>query len=353
MPGPDGGDTNTAPVPATTAAKPQAFHDQEIYGWSTRCHTSFPPTTPVAVCRQDADTPSGTQYRDEELMNVTQVLSPASTTPHSVTRWPVCNPVSEGGKFKAIPSFSSTIHELLFRVEKDSSVFWVGAAVPFGTIDFTKAQVFFHPTVIQQGVVRAADADYPEFKNGWPNTMQRYTEMEGCQLAGGRLTTLLVPFTPMGALSSPSQNMFSSDPIGTINAIMAAVKDAVAPFAPVLTNIASIGVTSFSSGITAMRLFINHLSPTGLVREVTDLDSPYIVAEPKALTSSPGAVSRCYTQHPLPSPPLGWITLPAAGFLSIPNYPANPGDPDPLGSHAHACIGFMMYYSAILTSVIV
>lgn len=34
-PGRDGGDdTNTAPVPATTAAKPQTFHDQRIYGWS-------------------------------------------------------------------------------------------------------------------------------------------------------------------------------------------------------------------------------------------------------------------------------------------------------------------------------
>jgi hypothetical protein len=30
---------------------------------------------------------------------------------------------------------------------KDGAVFWVGAAVPFGTTDFTKIQVFFHPTV--------------------------------------------------------------------------------------------------------------------------------------------------------------------------------------------------------------
>jgi hypothetical protein len=282
---------------------------------------------------------------------VTQVLGSASTTPHSVT-WPVCNPVSEGGKYNEIP-LSTNIHELLFRVEKDSTVFWVGAAVPFGTVDFTKAQIFFHPTVVQAGVVRAADVDYPEFKNGWPNVMQRYTEMEGCQVAGARLTTLLVPFTTMGALSSISKNMFSNDPVGTLNAVMAAVKDAVAPFNPGSTDLASIGVTSFSSGITAMRLFIKSLSPTGIVREVTDLDSPYIVSEPKTLTASPGAVSRCYTQHNLISPPLGWLTLPAPGFASVPSYPAPPASPDPLGAHAHACIGFMMYYSAILTSVIV
>ena len=36
-PGPAGGDdTNTAPVPATTAAKPQPSHDQKIHGWSIR-----------------------------------------------------------------------------------------------------------------------------------------------------------------------------------------------------------------------------------------------------------------------------------------------------------------------------
>jgi hypothetical protein len=285
-------------------------------------------------------------------MIIDQVNGSALTTAHSVST-AVCNPVSEGGQFTEI-LLSTSIHELLFRVEKDSSVFWVGAAVPFGTIDFTKAQVFFHPTVVQGGNVIAADVDYPEFKNGWPNVLQRYVAMQGSQLAGGRLTTLLVPFTTMGALNSVNQNMFSVDPIGTLDALMAAVKEAVAPFAPVLTDIGTVGVTSFSSGITAMRLFITHLSPTGLLREATDLDSPFIIAEPKVLTQvPPGAVSRCYTQHVLPSPPFGWVNLPAAGFSSIPSNPAAPGDPNPLGSHAHACIGFMMYYSAMLTSVII
>jgi hypothetical protein len=33
---------------------------------------------------------------------------------------------------------TTTIHELLFKVTKDATVFWVGAAVPFGTTDFTR-----------------------------------------------------------------------------------------------------------------------------------------------------------------------------------------------------------------------
>src|SRR3954466_13540302 len=39
IPRPDragGDDTNTAPGPATTAAKRQPFHDRKIYGWSIR-----------------------------------------------------------------------------------------------------------------------------------------------------------------------------------------------------------------------------------------------------------------------------------------------------------------------------
>ncbi len=243
-------------------------------------------------------------------------------------------------------TLTTTIHEFLFKIEDDQSVYWIGAAVPFGTIDFTKAQIFFHPTVVQSGRVIAAPEDYPEFKGGWSGTMQRYIAMEGGQLAGARLTALLVPFTTMAALNNPGENMFSIAPIDTLNAIMAAIKETVAPFAPVQSDIASIGVTSFSNGITAMRLFINDLAPTGLVQEVTDLDSPYIVTEPKSLTGSPGAVSRCYTQFLLPNPPPGWLTLPAASFKNVTSFPGDPG------SHAHACIGFMMYYSAALTSIV-
>jgi hypothetical protein len=40
-----------------------------------------------------------------------------------------------------------------------------------------------------------------------------------------------------------------------------------------------------------MRLFINAMKPSGLVREVIDFDSPFIIGEPASLTLSPAAVS--------------------------------------------------------------
>jgi hypothetical protein len=235
------------------------------------------------------------------------------------------------------------IHELLFRVETDQGRFWVGAAVPAGTTDFSRAQVFFHPTVIQAGDVIAADADYPEFKGGWSGSLQRYVPMQGCQLAGaGRLLPLLVPFTTMAALGNSASNMFSSHPVEVLNAVIAAIPDAIGVHGLPAPELAAIGVSSFSSGITAMRLFLQALVSSGLIKEITDFDSPFIVSEPKALTTLPGAVSRCYTQVAISNPPSGWLTLSPSSFSQITAF-----------TTPHAIIGFMAYYSAMLTSAIV
>ena len=67
-------------------------------------------------------------------------------------------------------SATEDIHEFLFEGQKGGAIFWVGAAVPKGTTDLLRAQVFFHPTVVQNGVVHAADGDYRAFKGGWSCT---------------------------------------------------------------------------------------------------------------------------------------------------------------------------------------
>src|SRR3954451_3933549 len=52
-PGHDGGDdTNTAPVPATTAAKPRPSHDQKIYGWSTNAARGGSKPSPAGRLRR-------------------------------------------------------------------------------------------------------------------------------------------------------------------------------------------------------------------------------------------------------------------------------------------------------------
>jgi hypothetical protein len=269
--------------------------------------------------------------------------------PHPTKELPVIKPAMQGDFLEQM-SLTTTIHELLLKVTKNGTVFWVGAAVPIGTTNLTKIQVFFHPTVVQAGQVIATEGDYPEFKGGWSSSIQRYVELEGCQLAASRQVAMLVPFTTMAAVSlGGPNNMFTADPVGTLKQITAAIQDRFISFgipifpAPELT---AVGVTSFSSGIKAMRMFIDAMKPSGLVREVIDLDSPFIKTEPADLTLSPGAQSSCYTQRSRSNPPPGYKFLPTSSFAKLPKLNNDPGQ------HAHACIGRMMYHMAMITSVI-
>lgn len=139
-------------------------------------------------------------------ITVTQNNPLSLTLPHVVTN-PVIKPVMQGNFLEEMP-LTTTIHELLFQVTKNGTVFWVGVAVPLGTTDFTRIQVFFHPTVVQAGVVHARDADYPAFTGGWSSSLQRYIALEGGQLAASSQVPMLVPFTTMAALGGwPTQHV--------------------------------------------------------------------------------------------------------------------------------------------------
>jgi len=292
-------------------------------------------------------------------MNITvsQINPLPLTLPQGVTN-PVIKPVIQGAFLEEMP-LTTTMHELLFKVIKDGTMFWVGAAVPFGTTNFTKIQVFFHPTV-QQGfppnvVVHAREEDYPGFTGGWSSSLQRYIKMQGGQLAAARQLPMLVPFTTMAALSGGAANMFTVDPVATLSHITAAIQATFDPIGLLPSpQLAEVGVASFSSGIKAMRMFINGLAASGLVREVIDFDSPFIIGQPAALTVSPGAVSSCYTQIPVANPPPGYRFMPAASFGNLTSHvQLGPGGTRDVGQTAHACIGFMMYHTAMITSVIV
>jgi hypothetical protein len=243
------------------------------------------------------------------------------------------------------------IHELLLRVRKAGSVFWVGVAVPEDTADFTRAQVWFHPTVVQNGRTLADDKDYPDFKGGWPGDdgVQRYVALQGVQLAAAGLRMpLLVPFTTMAAIKAggaTNQNMFFDRPVETLNAIMAAVWLAIKPGVSGDPALAAIGAASFSSGITALKIFLAAM-PSGLVQEVIDFDSPFIVQERNMLTSSPPAVSKCFTQVPPVRPQVGYVTVTEKHFQRVTAYT------DIVAKYRlHGRIGRMMYQSAMMNSV--
>lgn len=190
--------------------------------------------------------------------------SPGSLTGAHEVRQMVLSPLSAGGLFQEI-SQAGSISEFLFEMRKDGGIYWVGAAVPQGTSDFSKVQVFFHPTVVQAGVVHAAEGDYPAFRGGWSGSLQRYVAMQGGQLAGMRQTPLIVPFMTMAAYGglAPAY-MFATRPTETLNAIIIAVRDAATPRAVGPVEVSQMGVSSFSSGIGAPCAFSSEPSaPAG------------------------------------------------------------------------------------------
>jgi hypothetical protein len=168
--------------------------------------------------------------------------------------------------------------------------------------------------------------------------------MQGGQLAGARQTTLIVPFMTMSAFFGRAPTyMFATRHKETLNAIMTAVRDAVAPAAGPPIQVSQIGVSSFSSGIGAMRLFIRTFGHDRLIKETTDFDGPHIASEAKIITRSPGAVGRVFTQVAPPHPQQGWVWLPAESFRDISTFRSD-------GPHAQ--IGWMTYFMASLGSMI-
>jgi hypothetical protein len=279
---------------------------------------------------------------------VTQANPAALTTVHNVSNPVVLPDVTTSPaatfRFRQVDA-NADIQEFLFKVEKGGSVFWVGAAIHKDTTDLTRAQVFFHPTVVQQVGkvvhVHAADNDYRDFKGGWSGSLQRYVALQGGQLAAaGRMLPLLVPFTTMAALGK-GPNMFSNRPVDTLNAIMDAIANEIvgAAYSP---GLSSVGAASFSSGFMALGLFLGQMRSSGLIKEVIDFDGPFIVNHPKTLMRSPGAVSKSFTQFALSVPPSGWVTLKSEHFDNVTAF----------GGNLHAQIGWMMYHQAMLNSVI-
>ena len=235
------------------------------------------------------------------------------------------------------------IRDFLFEMRKDGEIYWVGAAVPDGTSDFTKAQVFFHPTVLQNGIRHAKEEDYPTFTGGWSGSLQRYVAMQGGQLAGARQMPLIVPFMTMASYrgAAPAY-MFATRPIETLNAIISAVRETATGQSGSVA-VAAIGVSSFSSGIEGMRLFIRTFGSTRLIKETTDFDGPWIKGSPQIITTSPGAKGRVFSQKAPPHPTPGWITLSAWRFKNIVTF---------RDKGVHAQIGWMTFFVAATSSVI-
>ena len=214
-------------------------------------------------CKTEPDTDliTATLKTDPAAFAVTQrVKAPTFSIPKAVRPAVTVSPNKHFRFTQFDPQ--ADFHDLLFEVKKGGRVFWIGAAVPKGITDFSRAQMYFTPSTVKPGphgkvIVLADDKDYQAFTGGWADRMRNFIPMMGLQAAAAKKpVTLLVTFMKSTAFSVLNDdNVFKDRPVQTLNVVMNAIKRHVgaAPFSSVIDKL---GVSSFSSGVTPMRLCI-------------------------------------------------------------------------------------------------
>jgi hypothetical protein len=160
-----------------------------------------------------------------------------------------------------------SITTMLFVLNANVVPNWFGVAVPDGLTDFTRPNIFFHPTPGQAGY---NDNDYPTKAGLWPKLFY-YMERLGYQLAGsGRGQIVVMPFLTDAATSTWVLPANWQD---IVTDILRAASAQLQPSQPAPGPIAQVVVSSFSDGILyshAFRAAAAGLSP--FLGEIWDLD---------------------------------------------------------------------------------
>ena len=259
-------------------------------------------------------------------------ITPASAMPFLFA------PLAKNAALMEAPAFG-TVFELLFKIEKNGAIFWVGACMPTGTTDFSRAYIFFHPDTMSS----ADNASYPGFTGRWPNVRQRYVLREGLQMAAVKTMPLIVPFmTQASRANNAGTNLFADRGVETLDDILAAIQISIGQTGT-FGSVRQIGVASFSSGINHLARFAQNLGASGLIREQIDFDSAFMTVPHKNAPILPGVVNWMVSQSAPPfAGSLGWLHVPQSAFRNV---NTERGD-------THRQIGFMMFQTMMTVSVV-
>ncbi|MEP7076941.1 MAG: hypothetical protein ABI878_14130 [Acidobacteriota bacterium] len=227
-----------------------------------------------------------------------------------------------------------TATQFLFKIKKNGKIFWVGASVPEGTSDFSRAHIFFHPNT-------KGPEGYTNFSSGWPDVKQKYLVGLGLHMASVKQMVLIVPFTPLVSDISPTCPLFADRGLDTLNDILTAIGISLGRQDPV-GSIQQIGVSSYSSGIALLYSFAQSIGSTGLIREQIDFDSAFIIKAHKRAQLLPNVTNWMVTQSAPPfANQLGWLHLPPSAFKKVFSW----------GGDVHSQIGLMMFKTMMTVSV--
>ena len=206
------------------------------------------------------------------------------------------------------------MHEFRFKIEKGGAVFWVGAAVPKGTTDFSRMYVFFHPDTMG-----GETPNYAEFVGQRWSDATRYVQQMGSQMAMIKKIPVVVPFmTSDSAANTAKTNLFGDHGQETLNDLAAAMQISVGNTGA-FPKVKDVGVASFSSGVHHLVRFAKKLGPSGLIREQIDFDGPFDKRPHDAPSTLQNCTNWTVTQEPAPfGKRSGWIYLPPkTAFTSV------------------------------------
>lgn len=310
-----------------------------------------PRPAPAPIPPVPPPTPPGPPGNDVIVfgdMTFEQVNPPEKVNAHEVSNR-VIEPLSLGFPLLMQSTRTSRIHELRFRVTKPGGTFWVGVGVPEGTVQFGRAFLFFHPTPVNGGLVRAADSDYPKFVGGWVNRIEKYMVRNGGQLALARKLPLVLPYMTMAsARMEPRFNVFADRPLETIAGVLAAARQIITGSfnEPPLS---ALSTGSFSSGATFHNRFLKVPGAADLVFESMDFDSTFIRNPAERMVPPAGVRFLRFTQMDTRAIIPDRIDLPPPRWrnTSFPDQEFHDELP------VHNKIGFMTYWAATLMSVLV
>jgi hypothetical protein len=297
-------------------------------------------------------------------------VQPSSVGPFLVS------PLRPGAKLFAGVATGAMI-KLRLEIQKDGETFWVGAAVPEGTTDFSRCYIYFYPDTLPN------DNGYKTF-TGWTGLEKNYLESIGAQMAAAKKMTLILPYTTNASRTNDAKhNLFASQGVETLNDIMTAIQTEVShdPIAMAVGeavkaqqgSLKAIGVASFSSGVNHLNRFVDKVGSSGLIREIIDFDAQHIRLGNRPLKhgthirlTTPvvsGAVNWWVTQNPHPleaikgsvpvsgtaqnplTRPRGWIYIPAEAFNQV-------MADRTVGDETHDKIGRMMFWTMMLLSTL-
>lgn len=187
------------------------------------------------------------------------------------------------------------------KVVKDQGVFWATLITSDNTNDFSKVNIFHHPSPNQhkdkQKRPDAPDSAYETFGGGWRALEMAYGQAMGVQHAASSVSfPLLIPLMRMSAFNSPSpaNHIFAAEPVETLNAIMTAA----AGTAVTMGN--ELSTSSFSNGIIFQAATMAFL--IARVTYCVDYDSSFIKGKARDIGPSAGRIIVRYSQNKTVAP---------------------------------------------------